>query len=411
MRPSMRKAIGCGSKTMKIISINLGTFGSTGKIMYALTSLVEEDGGEGLMVYPSLPQNFIERDKDLKLTGTFNRKLNSLMEKLTGLQGCFSFRNTRRVVRYLKKHKPDIVHLHNIHGMKLHHGRLFKYLKKSGVRVIWTLHDCWSFTGQCPHFTIAKCDKWKAGCYRCPQYRQDNVAYIDRTKSMWKRKKKWFTGVPDMTLVTPSKWLEGLVRESFLREYPVQVIYNGIDLSVFTPTESDFRQKHGLENKKIVLGVSFGWDDRKGLDVFMELARRLGDGYKVVLVGTNEQTDSLLPKNILSVHRTQSQRELAEIYTAADVFVNPTREETFGLVNIEALACGTPVVTFRTGGSPEAVDERCGTVVPADDVEGTLAEIVRICEQKPYKKEDCVARASQFSAAERFEEYLELYKA
>ncbi len=395
---------------MTIVSINICLFGSTGKIMYALSQLVEKDGGKALMVYPSFPQNILERDIDCRIRGVFNRKINSFLQKFSGRNGCFCYRNTRQVIRYLRKNAPDIIHLHNIHMMKINHGKLFHYLKKSGVKVIWTLHDCWSFTGQCAHFTMVKCDKWRSGCHHCPQYKEYFATYVDATKTMWRLKKKWFLGVENMTLVTPSKWLADLVKQSFLKEYPVKVIHNGIDLATFQPTESDFRKKYGLENKFIVLGVAFGWDKRKGLDVFIRLAKELDDRYQIVLVGTDDGVDGRLPKNILSIHRTNDQAELAEIYAAADVFANPTREENYPTVNMEAIACGTPVVTFQTGGSPEILDETCGSVVDCDDVDGLRVEIVRICEEKPYTKKACLQRAKAFDKDDRFKEYLELYK-
>lgn len=214
-----------------------------------------------------------------------------------------------------------------------------------------------------------------------------------------------------MTIVTPSQWLAGLVKESYLKEYPVNVIYNGIDLTVFKPTESNFRERYGIPaEKKILLGVAFGWGKRKGLDVFMELANRLDkETYQIILVGTDDAVDTQLSESIISIHRTQDQRELAEIYTAADLFVNPTREEVLGLVNVEALACGTPVITFKSGGSPECIDETCGSVVDCDDIDAMEKEIVRICDWKPYGMEACLERAQSFDMNQRFQDYVSLY--
>lgn len=213
-----------------------------------------------------------------------------------------------------------------------------------------------------------------------------------------------------MTIVTPSKWLAGLVKESYLKDYPVKVINNGIDLNIFKPTESDFRKKYGLENKYIVLGVAFGWGKRKGLDVFCELAKRLdSEKYQIVLVGTDDGIDELLPNNIISIHRTQNQTQLAEIYTAADVFANPTREENYPTVNMESIACGTPLVTFNTGGSPEIIDETCGTAVPKDDINAMCNEIIRVCETQPYSKVSCLKKAKGFNKNEKFEQYARLY--
>ena len=227
---------------------------------------------------------------------------------------------------------------------------------------------------------------------------------------MWKLKKYFFTGIENCTIVTPSQWLANLVKQSFLKNYPIKVINNGIDLSVFQPTESDFRERHNLANKKIVLGVAFSWDKRKGSDIFIELSKRLPCDYQIILVGTNSQLKKQLPPNIISINRTQNQKELAEIYTAADVFANPTREENYPTVNMEAIACGTPVVTFRTGGSPEILDDTCGSIVDCDDIDSMEIEIRRICEQKPYTVEACLKRAKSFDMNDRFEEYVDLYK-
>ena len=216
----------------------------------------------------------------------------------------------------------------------------------------------------------------------------------------------------NLTIVTPSQWLADLVKQSFLKDYPIKVIHNGIDLTVFKPTPSDFRKKYGIpENKFILLGVAFGWGARKGLDVFIELAHRLNkEKFQIVLVGTDNNVDKQLPQEIISIHRTQNQAELAEIYSAADLFVNPTREENYPTVNMEAIACGTPVVTFRTGGSPEILTERTGSIVDCDDIDALQKEIERICETKPFSKEDCITRAKEFDENVRFKEYLELYK-
>jgi len=220
-----------------------------------------------------------------------------------------------------------------------------------------------------------------------------------------------FTGIKNMTIVTPSRWLAGLAKESFLGEYPIKTINNGIDLSVFKPTESDFRQKYGCKNKKVLLGVSFAWGVRKGLDVLIKLSERLDpDKYQIVLVGTDENVDKQLPDGIISIHSTHNQKELAEIYSAADLFVNPTREENYPTVNMESIACGTPVLTFRTGGSPEIVDERSGYVVDCDDIDDMEREIVRICEEMPYTLDTCLERAKSFDMHERFKEYVELYE-
>ena len=326
------------------------------------------------------------------------------------MTGCFSALATKKLLKRLDAFQPDVIHLHNLHGWFVRLPSLFAYIKERNIPVVWTLHDCWALTGQCPHFTAVSCGKWKTGCHHCPQYREYPQSYVDRSRTMWKKKKAWFSGVERMTVVTPSRWLAGLVKESYLKDYPVQVIHNGIDLSVFRPTPGTFRIDHGCEDKFLLLGVSYAWNQKKGLDVFAELARRLGAEYQIVLVGTDEATEKQLPGNIISVRRTQSQRELAELYTAADLFVNPTREEVLGLVNVEALACGTPVITFRTGGSPEIPDETCGSVVNCGDLDAMEREIRRIREERPYPGAACRKRAEAFDMRQRFEEYVRLYE-
>lgn len=396
---------------MRIVEINGVPYGSTAKIMLGIADVAEENGHEVMMSagYSYHPLASLQ-GRYTQIGGAFGKIAHTYLSKFTGLNGCFSRFSTRRFLKKVKKYKPDVLHLHNIHGWYLHLPTLFSFIKKQDIRVVWTLHDCWAFTGKCVHFDKIGCDKWKTGCYQCPQLRNYPQTYIDRSKGMYARKKKWFTGVRDLTVVTPSQWLADLVKESFLKEYPVQVVHNGIDLSAFSPAASDFKTKRGLDGKLLVLGVSMDWGENKGLDVFIELAKRLDERYQIVLIGTNEETDKLLPNNILSIHRTQDQKELTELYSAADVFVNPTREDTFPTVNIEALACGTPVVTFRTGGSPEILDESCGAVVEKNDISALQKEIERICIEKPYSGGACTSRAAFFNKDEKFREYVKLYE-
>lgn len=395
---------------MNILQINtVYNQGSTGKIAYQIQQIAKSYGNQCIVAYRYAESDAL--NNTYCISTWLDCHIHNRFAKMTGWQGRLSYVRTQKFIKYLDKYKLDLIHLHNIHGSFINQKLLFSYIKNNNTPIVWTLHDCWSFTGQCPYFTMVKCDKWKTGCHHCPQYREYPAAYVDRTKTMWKLKKKWFTGIQNMTIITPSQWLADLVKQSYLKDYPVQVINNGIDLNIFKPTLNDFRVKYGLGNKFIVLGIAFGWGKRKGLDVFIELSKRLDSNkYKIVLVGTDDKTDKLLPNNIISIHRTQNQTELAEIYTAADVFANPTREEVFGLVNAEALACGTPVLTFRTGGSPEVIDDKSGFVVDCDDIDAMEREIVRICENKPYSKEACLERAKSFDMNDKYEEYINLYE-
>lgn len=399
---------------MRVVQINMVHFGSTGKIMFQIAKAASENGIQ-MRTFSAIPasKRFIKLPPAPEGHAYYSTRLgsiiHSLLARFTGGSGFYSRFSTWKLLRKIKAFQPDILHLHNLHTGYLNLPMVFQYAKKATIQVIWTLHDCWAFTGRCPHFVLANCNKWKTGCYECPQWKE-YAAGADRSKQLWNKKKKTFTSLERFTLVTPSHWLEGLTRQSFLGVYPVKVIHNGIDLSVFQPMDSDFRKKYNCENKFVVLGVAFDWGKRKGLDVFLQLAAQLDSDYQIVLVGTNEQIDTQLPDNIISIHRTQDQQELAQIYGAADLFVNPTREENYPTVNMEALACGTPVVTFRTGGSPEIPDETCGSVVDCDDFSGLLAEILRIHEAMPYTKEACLKRAESFNMYHRYEEYIQLYK-
>ena len=248
-----------------------------------------------------------------------------------------------------------------------------------------------------------------SGCHHCPQIHvEPKSLFLDTSRFMWNKKRKLFNLPQQMTIVTPSRWLADLTRESFFKNYPIKVINNGINLDVFKPAPSDFRERYNLKDKYILLGVANEWGERKGLDVFIELATRLDDSYQIVLVGTNDNVDKQLPANIISIHKTYNQKELAEIYTAADLFVNPTREENFPTVNIEALACGLPVITFETGGSVEIIDEYCGQSVKRNDIDALIKGIADI-RNSPYERDACIRRSKNFNMSDKFQEYIALY--
>lgn len=395
---------------MRIVQINGGAKGSTGKIMFGIAELAKAQGYDVMCASPITTTN---RDAGegcgYYRIGTFNsRRINVLLSRITGFNGCFAWIETYKFLKKLDEFKPDIIHLHNLHDSYINLPMLFNYIKKNNVSVVWTLHDCWAFTGQCPHFTIAKCNRWKTGCYDCRQYHEYPSSLYDNTKKMWQLKKQWFTGIKNLTIVTPSKWLAGLVKESYLKSYPVKVINNGINLNVFQPRKSDFREQYSIPPSRIiVLGVAFGWGYKKGLDCFIELAKELDkEKYQIVLVGTDDKVDEILPDNIISIHRTENQEKLAEIYTAADVFVNPTREENYPTVNMEAVACGTPVITFRTGGSPECVDDNTGFVVNSFD---ELLEVINKNQYAEASRFTCIKSSRRFDDKAKCGEYINLY--
>lgn len=300
--------------------------------------------------------------------------------RLTDYHGFLSKNATKKLLYQIEAFQPDVIWLHNMHGYYINVDMLFQWLKQqSNIKVLWTLHDCWSFTGHCAYFTMAKCNRWKTGCCNCPQLSAyPKTIGIDHSSRNYARKKKAFQGVKNMKLVTPSKWLADLVKESFLKEYEVNVIHNTINTAIFKPTESDFKKRYDLEEKYIVLGVAVGWEETKGFQDVLRLRETLPDTYEIVLVGTTEKQIEELPKGILGITRTSDQKQLAEIYTAADVFVNPTHQDNYPTVNLEANSCGTPVVTYNVGGSPESAFYE--NVVDEGDIHAMSKRIIAICQ-------------------------------
>lgn len=393
---------------MKIVQINATCgIGSTGKICVGISEALTMQNIENYVLYSTLSDGY---SLGIQCSNDKYVKIQALKSKLFGNYGFNSKKSTCKIIDELERIGPDIVHLHNIHGHDCDLEMLFSYFKKKKTKLVWTFHDCWAFTGYCPHFTMMKCNKWKTCCSHCV-LKCEFSWILDRSASVFRHKKYLLTGL-DLTIITPSVWLASLVKQSFLKDYPIKIINNGINLNVFQPTENDFKKKYDIsKEKKILLGVAFDWSVRKGIDIFIDLSKRLDKNkYQIVLVGTNDVIDQNLPQSIISIHRTGNPNELAEIYSATDLFINPTREDTFPSVNIESLACGTPVLTFRTGGSPEIVDETCGSIVECDDVDALEHEIVRICTDKPYTKEACVLRANLFDKDKKFREYTDIYK-
>jgi glycosyltransferase involved in cell wall biosynthesis len=391
---------------MKITQINTTCgAGSTGKICVAVSDLLSQASVENHILYTAGHSN---HPAGIKYMPALEAKLQALKSRVFGNYGFQSKQATKRLVAELERIAPDIVHLHNLHGHNVHLGILFSYLKEKHLKIFWTFHDCWAFTGYCPLYDMVGCSKWQTSCRNCPQ-RSHYSWFFDRSAILYEKKKQLFSGL-DLTIITPSQWLADQVKQSFLKDYPVKVIHNGIDPQIFRPTDSDFRQRYHCQDQFLLLGVAFDWNHSKGPDVFMELSKRLPEQFRIVLVGVTEELEKTLPETVIAIRRTSSAAELAQIYSAADLFVNPTREDTFPTVNMEALACGTPVLTFRTGGSPEIPDESCGCVVEVDDLDALEQQILRIAKQTPYSREACLQRAACFHKDDRYREYIELYQ-
>lgn len=388
---------------MKIFQINSTCgFGSTGRIAVDILKEFEKNGGEGIIAYGrnSAPENVnsyrIGSDLDVKIHGVLSR--------ITDRQGFYSSSATKKLIKKIKDYNPDIIHLHNIHGYYLNVAILFDFLKEYNKPIVWTLHDCWAFTGHCAYFSFNGCEKWKTECNTCPLKKDYPTSLVmDNSKKNYEQKKELFTKPENITIVTPSKWLKDLTEKSFLGKYPVKVINNGIDLTKFKPTESDFREKNNLQDKFIILGVASVWEERKGLKDFIKLNEMLSENEKIVLVGLDDNQLATLPEDIIGIKRTSSIEELAEIYSSADVFVNPTYEDNYPTTNLEAISCGTPVVTYITGGSPESVFEGNGFSVPQGDVKGIYDAIKKVDGCKTPTKDF-------FDASKRYKEYIDLYK-
>lgn len=391
---------------MKIAQINtVCGNGSVGRITVDIYHALQKAGWDGKIFYGR--RTAPEAVNAEKTGSDADMGFHVLSTFFTGTHGFASKKQTKELIRKLKAYDPDLIHLHNVHGFYLNVEMLFSYLKECGKPVIWTLHDCWSFTGHCAYFDYAQCDRWKTGCESCPQHKNTYpyALFKDASKENYARKKEAFTGVKGLTIVTPSRWLAGLVKESFLKDYPVKVIPNGIDLSRFTPKEHPKSEKH------LILGTANVWDQRKGLIYLEQLSRMLDPSkYEVAAAGVSAKQKKKLPPGMTGIEHTKNIEELVELYSRASVFVNPTLEDNFPTTNLEALACGTPVITFETGGSVESVDETCGRIVPAKDMTALKEAVIEICEKTEGMRADCRKRALLYDKYDRFGEYLNLYE-
>lgn len=364
---------------MKVLLINsVCGIRSTGRIVTDLAEKYMADGHECRIAYgrEAAPKKY--ESVSYRIGTDTNVKINALAARIFDNEGFNAKKATERFIKWANNYDPDVLWLHNLHGYYINIELLFEWIKtRPAMKVKWTLHDCWAFTGHCAHFSYAGCTQWKEFCYKCAQRKEYPQSVLkDNCKSNFQRKKQCLSGVGDMTIITPSHWLAGLVKQSFLRAYPVEVVHNSIDKSVFKPTESSFRTKYGLQDTMLVLGVASVWNDRKGLSDFIKLSQMLNHNFKIVMVGLTKKQIEAMPKNILCIERTNSKAELAEIYTAADVFVNLTYEDTYPTVNLEALSCGTPCLTYRTGGSVESVEKDC--VVEQGDLASLVLKIEEI---------------------------------
>lgn len=355
---------------MKVFQINTCGNLSTGGLAVEIARGLIRRGDDSIVAYA---RNEIAQDVPCyKIGNQFDVLFHAVMTRLTDRTGFFSKDATCKLIDEIKGYNPDIIQLHNLHGYYLNIQMLFDFLKEYQKPVVWTLHDCWAFTGHCAYFDYVQCEKWKEECYKCPNRLQYPKSFIDNASENYEKKKNLFTSVTNLTLVVPSVWLRERVEKSFLQSFPVKVVYNGIDLEQFNyeVKKMQFRQKNHIDDKIIILGVASVWSERKGLETFVQLSKRLPEPYRIVLVGLNAKQKKKLPPNIIGIERVESKKELAEIYADADIFLNPSKEETFGLTTIEALACGTYSIVLRDTACAEIAELNGGKVV-----DGTIESI------------------------------------
>ena len=394
---------------MKIVQINTvcGT-GSTGKITVALYELSKHYNYEPLIAYGR--GDSPEHINGFKIGNKIDFYEHVLTNFFQGKSGFGSKRVTEKFLQWLDTVQPDILHLHNLHGFYINIEMLFDYIKRHNISVLWTFHDCWPITGQCAYFDYANCSKWKTGCYKCPIYRTSYPysLFKDNSKENYILKKEIFNNIENMIIVTPSNWLTNIVKESFLGKYPVKTIYNGIDLNTFKPMCQTATQP------KILLGVANVWTPQKGFSYFFKLAGMMDDSFQLVLIGVSKKQQKMLekkyPNKIIGITRTNNQEELVLWYSKAYAFINPTLEDNFPTTNIEALACGTPVITFNTGGSPESINSSCGIVVEKGNVQQLKEAILSLENNTEITSHSCFHQALNFDKNIKFPEYMKLYE-
>ena len=387
---------------MKVLQVNTFSYKAAGNIMMNLHKAMQESGIDSYVVWGRGRK--AENDHEFYMNDSCGVKLHGVYTRISDKHGFGSVSSTKKLLKWIDSINPDIIHIHCIHGYYINIDLLFKYIREKNKKVVWTQHDCWAFTGHCAYFDAVGCEKWKTGCHNCKQLKSYPASIIcDRSKWNWYKKKELFNGL-DITIVVPCKWLKNMMEDSFLNEYSVQVIYNGIDTNVFKPTPSNFKIKYGIKNKDIILGVASEWTERKGLKDFVKLNELINKSkYVIVVVGVTKEQVKKLPLDIIAIARTENVNELVEIYSSAYVYFNPTYEDNFPTTNLEALACGTPVITYNTGGSPEAIEgKECGFIVNKELPLNCLNDIAMLNKKR-------INLDSLFNKETMITDYLRLY--
>lgn len=384
-----------------LLQINAtANWGSTGKIAEAIGVSAIQSGWDSYIAYGRIANS--SSSHLIKIGCTLSPYIHYIYDRCLDKEGLGSQYATLKLVKQIDAIRPDVVHLHNLHDHYLNYKILFEYLNQTNIKVVWTFHDCWAFTGHCYHFMHSKCMKWKSMCNCCAQKHR----FIDRSGDNYLLKESLFTACENMTIIPCSEWMKDLVNKSFLKDKPTYVIHNGVDIQIFKVLHNVRKN----DAKFQIVAVSNVWTRSKGLYDLYKLRELLDDGFEITIVGLTDGQIQQLPSGIIGISRTQNIEQLVRLYNEADVLVNPTYADTFPTVNIEALACGVPVITYKTGGSPEAVDERTGIVIDQGDVESLARAVIRL-KINPLSREECRRRAEKyFDRSKCFYKYIELYE-
>jgi putative colanic acid biosynthesis glycosyltransferase len=393
----------------KIVSINASSDGNIGQIISSIHKRAESLGYKTFFAFPKAKSNSFKHNQIL-IGGRISRNIHRILYYFFGYGEIYSILSTFLFCIKLNKIKPNIIHLHNLHSNFINLKYLISFIKKNKIKVVYTFHDCWPITGKCTHFEGVGCEKWKTNCNNCPALNLYPITLSDKSSFLHKYKIDTFNSLDKIYITTPSFWLNRIVTQSLLKNYSIETIENFIDLTIFFPRKSDLKFKLGIDQKYVILCVAGNLTVNKGIDIIIDLAKSLDSNSVVLLVGHLDKFfKNTLPRNIIHIGIIKDRNKLAEIYSVSNVFLNPTKEETFGLVNIEALACGVPVITSNAGGSSESIDKTTGIIVKDFKSESYLKAINQL-KLNPLNQIDCINRAKKFDSTTVLDKYINLYK-
>ncbi len=396
---------------MKVLQINaVYGYKSTGIIVKDIDKTLQINGHESYIAYQKCSTR---PNNGYKIGNIIDCKTHGLLTRIIGKQAYFSILSTKRLLQYIDIIKPDIIHLHNLHSNYINLNMLLKYLEYENIKTIITLHDCWFFTGKCFHYSVIGCKKWQKHCENCPKLKDDVPSWLlDQTAVVFHDKEKYLSAIYDLVIVGVSDWISNEAAKSFLKGKRIITIHNGVDLDIFKPTESDIKMKLGVENKFVILGTANKWLDKINKNTFHYVTNQLAEDEVMLLIGCSKEQMGKLPDRVIGIEYINSREELAQIYSTADVYVNVTWEDSLPTVNIESLCCGTPVITFDSGGSPEIINQDTGIVVEQGDYKSLFNAIREVkLKGKEYYKLRCIEHGvKNFNKNDRYLDYIQLYQ-